>query len=67
MHMICSRPDLFKVMTPIKVDVLAALLVDHPNHLYIESVLWSMCHGFWPWATCGEELYPDQWDNSEWP
>ena len=45
-----SRPDLFKIITPIKVDRLEHLLANHPNRPFVESLLQSLKVGFWPWA-----------------
>ena len=59
MNTVHSWPDLFKIMTPVKVDVLESMLEMHPNCPYVESVLWSLRNGFWPWATPGEERYPE--------
>src|ERR1700730_14129724 len=59
--------DLFKVVTPIKVDALEAMLTEHPNQPYVKSVLWSLQNGFWPWAKAVGDLDPDHWDNSERP
>jgi hypothetical protein len=62
-----SRPDLFKITTPIKVDVLEDLLKDHPNPAHVDSVIWSLRNGFWPWAEPREEGAPCVWDNSDRP
>ena len=35
---IADNPDLFQVLTPIKVDVFKSLLKDHPNLAFVQSV-----------------------------
>lgn len=45
-----GRPDLFKIVTPVDVDVLESLLSTHPNRRFVESVLISLREGFWPFA-----------------
>ena len=60
-----ARPDLFKIVTPVKVEVFESLLQDHPNRLYVDSVLWCLHNGFWLWVKPGEEADPVQWDNSD--
>lgn len=53
-----ARPDLFKVISPIRVDVFERLLKDHPNQRFVSSVLEGLREGFWPWATTVREDYP---------
>src|SRR5260370_28885718 len=43
-------PDLFQIVTPIKVDVLTHLLQLHPNCPLVDSILGGFCEGFWPGA-----------------
>ena len=45
-----SNPELFKIVTPIKVDVFEELLVSHPNRPFVDSVLRGLREGFWPFA-----------------
>lgn len=45
-----DNPDLFKIVCGIDVDRFEALLVDHPNPLFVASVLRGLREGFWPWA-----------------
>ncbi|TDL27792.1 hypothetical protein BD410DRAFT_691137, partial [Rickenella mellea] len=52
-----SRPDLFKVVTPIHVDIFENLLQRHPNTALVKSVCRGLREGFWPWATIPPE-YP---------
>lgn len=47
---VLERPDLFVIVTPIKVEVLESLLNSHPNRPFVESVLNGLREGFWPWA-----------------
>ena len=61
---IANHPDLFQVLTPIKVDVFEALLKDHPNPLFVKSVCDGLREGFWPWADTLKEGYPDTHDES---
>ena len=61
---IAEHPNLFKIVTPINVDALEALLINHPNRPFVDSVMWSMRNGFWPWANPGTGEYPTTWDNS---
>ena len=60
-----ANPHLFKIVTPIKVDVLQAYLKDHPNQPFVASVCKGLIHGFWPWAnTHHDDDYPLTYDNS---
>ena len=47
---ISQDPDLFKVITAIKPDVLEKNLEDHPNQPLVKSVIQGFEEGFWPWA-----------------
>ena len=47
---ITDNADLFQVHTPIKVDVFEALLKNHPNQPFVNSVCAGLRDGFWPWA-----------------
>ena len=47
---ITDNADLFQVHTPIKVDVFEALLKNHPNQPFVQSVCAGLRDGFWPWA-----------------
>jgi len=59
-----QHPHLFKIITPINVDLFESYLLQHPNC----SFVWSVCHGlregFWPWAITDNPEYPLTWDNS---
>ncbi|KZV94633.1 hypothetical protein EXIGLDRAFT_766918 [Exidia glandulosa HHB12029] len=45
-----SRPDLFKIVTPINADHFVRLLQSHPNQAYVHSVYLGLVEGFWPLA-----------------
>ena len=59
-----ENPDLFKIVTLIKVDVLRRLTQSHPNRPFVESVLEGFTHGFWPWTRTLCEGYPLTHDES---
>ena len=61
---IASHPDLFRIVTPIKVDVLEKLTASHPNRPFVESVLDGLRFGFWPWAVTNRQGYPLTHDES---
>ena len=63
-HTIANHPDLFQVLTPIKVDVFESLLKDHPNPLFVKSVCDGLREGFWPWADTSKDGYPITHDKS---
>ncbi|KIM19761.1 hypothetical protein M408DRAFT_334277 [Serendipita vermifera MAFF 305830] len=50
-----SRPDLFKIVTPVNVARLGELLIGHPNRPFVDSLLRSLKAGFWPWADTTRE------------
>ncbi|KZV98361.1 hypothetical protein EXIGLDRAFT_669524 [Exidia glandulosa HHB12029] len=45
-----SRPDLFKIVTPINPDHFLQLLQGHPNQPFVHSVFLGLSEGFWPLA-----------------
>ncbi len=56
---------LFKITTPIKVNILENYLKMHPNQDFVRSVATALREGFWPCAdTCPEEGFPITWDNT---
>jgi hypothetical protein len=59
-----SRPDLFRVDTPINVDVFQSMLEEagHPNPSFYLSVCSGLRHGFWPWADTHYGKYPTTWE-----
>ncbi len=64
MKTIMDHPELFKITTPIKVDVLGKYLETHPNQPFVQSVVTALREGFWPWAdTHHDERFPAMWDN----
>ncbi|RDB17203.1 hypothetical protein Hypma_002007 [Hypsizygus marmoreus] len=56
---ITQNPHLFRIVTPINVDVFESLLHDHPNPTFIASVCRGLRRGFWPWANTHVGEYPD--------
>ncbi len=65
---ICSFPHLFAIETPIKVDVLEALLVEHPNQPLVASVCRGFREGFWPFADATRlASFPETWDEANIP
>lgn len=54
-HTILSNPDLFLIVTPVKIDILADLLQSHPNPAFVQSVCTGFREGFWPWADVTNE------------
>ncbi len=50
MNTIKTHPHLFNVSTPIEVDHFESLLSPSPKHSVRQSVMTSLCEGFWPWA-----------------
>ncbi|RDX39626.1 hypothetical protein OH76DRAFT_1325359, partial [Lentinus brumalis] len=57
-----EHPDLFSVVTPIQVDRFEALLADHPNQPFVQSVTRGLREGFWPFADEKPPEYPETWD-----
>lgn len=55
---ICDNPDLFKIVCNIDVDKFEALLADHPNPLFVVSVIRGLREGFWPWAEISVDYAP---------
>lgn len=53
-----ENPHLFKIVTPIRVDVFEAYLATHPNQNFIKSVCNGLRKGFWPWAVTPSPGYP---------
>ncbi|KAG1737264.1 hypothetical protein EDB19DRAFT_1637136, partial [Suillus lakei] len=67
LNTIKRHPSLFKVSTPIKVDVFESLLVDHPNPDFVRSVCEGLREGFWPFANTHVGEWPLIFDNSDRP
>lgn len=47
-YALSQYPDLFKIISPIDVDMFVFLLSDHPNRPFVDSVARGLCQGFWP-------------------
>ncbi|EJD38484.1 hypothetical protein AURDEDRAFT_72073, partial [Auricularia subglabra TFB-10046 SS5] len=65
-----SRPDLFKIVTPLNAARLKSLLRDHPNRPFVESVIVGLTEGFWPLADTFRDDAPscvDLSDPKPWP
>ena len=62
---IARNPELFKVVTPIKINIFESLLSDHPNQPFVQSVCDGLRFGFWPWATTLRPDYPTELDLSQ--
>jgi hypothetical protein len=61
---ITDYPELFKIVTPIKVNIFERLLRTHPNQPFVRSICKGLREGFWPWADTSDPLLPTSWDNS---
>ncbi|KAF9543882.1 hypothetical protein CPC08DRAFT_622554, partial [Agrocybe pediades] len=59
-----DNPHLFKIVTPIKVDVLREYLSEHPNQAFVESILHGLSYGFHPWPDYHKPNYPSIVDES---
>lgn len=59
-----SRPDLFKIVTPINADRFRDILRNHPNQAFVESVYLGLIEGFWPLADTRSSGAPDSADYS---
>jgi hypothetical protein len=55
---IFKNPDLFKIVTPIKISRFKELLSSHPNQPFVDSVIYGLSHGFWPFAHTRYGVYP---------
>ena len=62
-----ENPHLFKIITPIQVDVFEAYLSTHPNQPFVKSVCKGLREGFWPWAKTPCAGYPTINDESKPP
>ncbi|PIL32090.1 hypothetical protein GSI_06795 [Ganoderma sinense ZZ0214-1] len=61
------RPDLFKIITPINIEIFESLLHDHPNPAFVRSVVKGLREGFWPFADGRPLEYPETWDETRPP
>lgn len=59
-----SHPELFKIVTPIKHEVLREYLNIHPNFELVDSVCDGLEQGFWPWADINKDNFPTINDES---
>ena len=59
-----DNPHLFKVVTPVRVDVFEAYLASHPNRNFVDSVCRGLREGFWPWAVTPSPGFPTTNDES---
>ena len=60
-----DNPDLFKIVTPIRVELFETYLVNHPNQPFVASICQGLREGFWPWASTGQPAYPETNDESK--
>jgi hypothetical protein len=58
---IFRNPHLFKIVTPINVSRFKELLLTHP---FVDSVVYGLSHGFWPFAHTRYGSYPTTVDDS---
>ena len=63
-QMIFEHLSLFKIVTPINVNLFECLLSDHPNPSFINSVCIGLHEGFWPWADTLKDGYPSIYDGA---
>ncbi|PPQ85330.1 hypothetical protein CVT26_001096 [Gymnopilus dilepis] len=62
---IISNPDLFAVITPVRVSTFRNLLLSHPNRPLVDSVCEGLVYGFWPWADTADSNLPMSLDVEE--
>jgi hypothetical protein len=62
-----SYSHLFKIVTPIKVDVLQSKLRTHPNQPLVDSICHGLREGFWPFANTRQPDFPCTHDASQRP
>lgn len=58
------HPELFRIVTPIKIDLFEQYLRDHPNQAYVDSVCRGLHEGFWPRAKGDDPALWKTYDNS---
>ena len=61
---ITQNSDLFKIISPIKVDAFKKLLKDHFNQMFVKSVVRAHKNGFWSWANTSDPTFPTMYDGS---
>ncbi|KAJ7024415.1 hypothetical protein C8F04DRAFT_895723, partial [Mycena alexandri] len=66
---LADHADLFRIVSPVDVDVFESLLVEHPNQPFVRSVVVGLREGFWPWANTqpGPGVYPETHDAADFP
>lgn len=64
---LAEHPDLFKIITPINVNLFQQLVTSHPNQPFVVSVIKSLKEGFWPFANTKPSSYPLTCDMSSGP
>ncbi|KAG1827039.1 uncharacterized protein BJ212DRAFT_1474230 [Suillus subaureus] len=63
-----AHPDLFTIVTPIKINTFRELLWEHPNHPFTGFILHGLREGVWHGTdTAMDSGYPLTWDNSYQP
>jgi hypothetical protein len=61
---IFNNPQLFRIVTPINIPCFKELLSSHPNKPFVDSVIYGLSHGFWPFAHTHYGSYPTTHDDS---
>jgi len=61
---ISENPSLFCIVTLINITCFTALLSDHPNCPFVESVCTGLQEGFWPWVDMLKNGYPITFDGT---
>ena len=59
-----ENPHLFKIITPVQIDVFESYLASHPNRNFVQSVCDGLREGFWPWAVTPSPGFPTVCDES---
>ncbi|KAJ3503737.1 hypothetical protein NLJ89_g8304 [Agrocybe chaxingu] len=60
-----DNPHLFKIVSPINVNVFESYLSNHLNQPFVQSVVTGLREGFWPWADTCKTGYPTTNDCSK--
>ena len=60
-----ENSHLFKIVTPVRVEVFESYLSTHPNRAFVQSVCNGLWEGFWPWAITTQPGYPQVNDESK--
>ena len=59
-----ENPHLFKIVTPVRIDIFESYLASHPNRNFVKSVCDGLREGFWPWALTPSPGFPTVCDES---